>query len=150
VLTIEPILLLFALAAAPVSLFRVLSAYIVFGFTLCSSIIIYRISPWHPLAHIPGPTIYKFTKLWGMWVFSGGNQHTVNKALHDKYGPFLRTGTRGFVFLAQYELELNFCAQARMKYPSSTSTPSKLSWAPVDFRRVNVCTVFFYQPYIYL
>ncbi|KAJ7864741.1 cytochrome P450 [Mycena olivaceomarginata] len=26
-----------------------------------------------------------------MWVFSGGNQHTVNKALHDKYGPFLRT-----------------------------------------------------------
>ncbi|KAJ7722764.1 cytochrome P450 [Mycena olivaceomarginata] len=70
VLTIEPILLLFALAA-PVSLFRVLSAYIVFGFTLCSSIIIYRISP---------------------FILSLISQHTVNKALHDKYGPFLRTG----------------------------------------------------------
>ncbi|KAJ7805627.1 cytochrome P450 [Mycena olivaceomarginata] len=91
VLTIEPILLLFALAA-PVSLSRILSAYIVFSFTLCSSIIIYRISPWHPLAHIPGPTIHKITKLWGMWVCASGNQHTVNKALHDKYGPFLRTG----------------------------------------------------------
>jgi hypothetical protein len=100
VLTIEPILLLFALAA-PVSLSHILSAYIVFSFTLRSSIIIYRISPWHPLAHIPGPAIYKITKLWGMCVFSGGNQHTVNKALHDKHGPCLRTGTRGFVFLAQ-------------------------------------------------
>ncbi|KAJ7318989.1 hypothetical protein DFH08DRAFT_714261, partial [Mycena albidolilacea] len=90
-LTIEPILLLFTLTA-PVSLFRILSAYIVFGFTLCSSIIIYWISPWHPLTHISGPTIYKITKLWGMWVFSGSNQHTVNKVLHDKYGPFLQTG----------------------------------------------------------
>ncbi|KAJ7864744.1 cytochrome P450, partial [Mycena olivaceomarginata] len=91
VLTLEPILLLFILAA-PLSLSHILSAYIVLSFTLRSSIIIYWISPWHPLAHIPGPTIYKITKLWGMWVFSGGNQHTVNKALHDKYGPFLRTG----------------------------------------------------------
>ncbi|KAJ7805633.1 cytochrome P450 [Mycena olivaceomarginata] len=91
VLTLEPILLLFALAA-PLSLSRILSAYIVFSFTLCSSIIIYRISPWHPLAHIPGPTIHKVTKLWGMWVCAGGNHHMVNKALHDKYGPFLRTG----------------------------------------------------------
>jgi hypothetical protein len=143
VLTLEPILLLFALAA-PLSLSRILSAYIVFSFTLCSSIIIYRISPWHPLAHIPGPTIHKITKLWGMWVCAGGNQHMVNKALHDKYGPFLRTGTRGFIFLAgRYEFEINPPPQARMKFPLSTSTPSNLSWAPVDIRRVNVCTASF-------
>ncbi|KAJ6502030.1 cytochrome P450 [Mycena sanguinolenta] len=91
VLTVQPPLLLLALAA-PLSLWRVLSAYIVFIFTLCSSIAIYRISPWHPLASIPGPMVYKITKLWSAWVCSGGDQHQVIKALHDKYGPFLRTG----------------------------------------------------------
>ncbi|KAF7363923.1 hypothetical protein MSAN_01050400 [Mycena sanguinolenta] len=90
-LTVQPPLLLLILAV-PLSLLRVLSAYIVFIFTLCSSIAIYRISPWHPLASIPGPIAYKITKLWSAWVCSGGHQHQVTKALHDKYGPFVRTG----------------------------------------------------------
>ncbi|KAJ7161485.1 cytochrome P450, partial [Mycena crocata] len=70
----------------------ILTTYTIFFCTLSLSIIIYRISPWHPLAHIPGPTIHKISKLWGVWVLLGGDQHRVHKALHDKYGPFLRTG----------------------------------------------------------
>ncbi|KAK7019301.1 cytochrome P450 [Favolaschia claudopus] len=48
--------------------------------------------PLHPLAHVPGPRLYKVSKLWSVWICSTGAQHTVTKALHDKYGPFLRTG----------------------------------------------------------
>ncbi|KAJ7024287.1 cytochrome P450 [Mycena alexandri] len=91
VLTVQPLLLLSAVAA-PLSFSSVLETYVVFIFTLCSSIVVYRLCPFHPLAHIPGPTVNKITKLWGAWVSSGGDQHRVNKALHDKYGPFVRTG----------------------------------------------------------
>ncbi|KAJ6490679.1 cytochrome P450 [Mycena vitilis] len=91
VLAVQPPLFIIALGA-PLSVFRVVAAYSVFIFTLCLSIAIYRISPWHPLAHIPGPTVNKITKLWGVRISIGGNQHKVNKALHDKYGPFVRTG----------------------------------------------------------
>ncbi|KAJ7172021.1 cytochrome P450 [Mycena filopes] len=91
VLTVQPLLLLSAIGT-PLSFLRVVQAYLIFVFTLCSSILLYRISPWHPLAHIPGPTVNKVTKLWGAWVSAGGNQHRVNKGLHDKYGPFVRTG----------------------------------------------------------
>ncbi|KAF8205670.1 high nitrogen upregulated cytochrome P450 monooxygenase 2 [Mycena galopus ATCC 62051] len=90
-LIVQPLLLLFILGV-PFSHIHVLSAYIVFISTLCSSIAIYRISPWHPLAHIPGPTMHKITKFWSVWICSGGDQHIVNKRLHDQYGPFLRTG----------------------------------------------------------
>ncbi|KAJ6531615.1 high nitrogen upregulated cytochrome P450 monooxygenase 2 [Mycena vulgaris] len=91
VLAVQPLLLLFTFSA-PISFWCILATYTVFLVSLCSSIIVYRISPWHPLSHIPGPTVNKITKLWGAWISSGGDQHRVNKALHDKYGPFLRTG----------------------------------------------------------
>ncbi|KAJ7681743.1 cytochrome P450 [Mycena rosella] len=61
----------------PLSFFRVLANYIVFFSTLSTSVIVYRISPWHPLAHIPGPTANKITKLWGAWISSGPNEVSI-------------------------------------------------------------------------
>ncbi|KAJ7215515.1 cytochrome P450 [Mycena pura] len=90
-LAIQPLLLLVA-SSVPRSFVTLLTISTVFIVTLCGSIALYRISPWHPLAHIPGPTIYKITKLCGVWVTLSGNQHRVIKALHDRYGPFVRTG----------------------------------------------------------
>ncbi|KAJ7735244.1 cytochrome P450 [Mycena maculata] len=65
---------------------------ILFFSTMGISVVVYRISPWHPLAHIPGPTVNKITKMWGASIASSGHQHHINKALHDKYGSFVRTG----------------------------------------------------------
>ncbi|KAJ7932853.1 cytochrome P450 [Mycena leptocephala] len=86
--------------------FRILTAYIVFILTLGSSIVIYRISPWHPLAHIPGPAINKITKLWSVWVCFRGDQHRVNKVLHDNYGPFLRTARLKFLRTGPNEVSI--------------------------------------------
>ncbi|KAK7038129.1 cytochrome P450 [Favolaschia claudopus] len=90
-LIIQPIALLLALAV-PLSIPNIFTAYSAFLSTLASSVVIYRLSPWHPLAHIPGPRLYKISKFWSAWICASGKQHRVNKALHDKYGPFLRTG----------------------------------------------------------
>ena len=67
-------------------------SYAVFYTALASSIILYRISPLHPLAGYPGPFLFKLSKFVGMYHASRGKQHTLFKALHDKYGPIVRVG----------------------------------------------------------
>ncbi|KAJ7137803.1 cytochrome P450 [Mycena epipterygia] len=67
-------------------------SYAVFLVSLSLSIIAYRLSPFHPLAHFPGPTINKISKLWGFWVACSGYRYLHHKKLHDTYGPYVRTG----------------------------------------------------------
>ena len=92
-----------SLLASSASRFENISSYntystCVFSFglyylTLISSIIIYRLSPWHPLAKYPGPLLAKLTKLWGVYQTAQGTYHLKTKELHERYGPFVRIGT---------------------------------------------------------
>lgn len=59
---------------------------------LLSSITIYRISPFHPLAKYPGPVICKISKIWGAWLSHQGKIHLYYGELHKKYGPIVRIG----------------------------------------------------------
>ncbi|KAF7335410.1 hypothetical protein MVEN_02193800 [Mycena venus] len=90
-LAAEPVALLF-IVGVPFSPARVLCSYLVFLSSLSLSIVAYRLSPFHPLAQYPGPTIAKMTKLWGLWKQWQGYKHLVHKELHDTYGPYVRTG----------------------------------------------------------
>jgi hypothetical protein len=94
VLLIEPGALLYALSSVSntLTLWTIAAVYALFFLSLALSITFYRLSPFHPLAQFPGPAIYKVTKLWGIWIQWQGHQHLVFKELHDKYGPFVRTG----------------------------------------------------------
>ncbi|TFK36463.1 high nitrogen upregulated cytochrome P450 monooxygenase 2 [Crucibulum laeve] len=67
-------------------------AYSVFLATLLSSVVVYRISPFHPLAKYPGPLAYKISKLWAVWKASGGKLHICYQELHQEYGPIVRVG----------------------------------------------------------
>lgn len=67
-------------------------SYLIFYFTLFTSIILYRISPLHPLSSYPGPFLARISKLWGAWHASKGKDHLLFKQMHDKYGPYVRTG----------------------------------------------------------
>ena len=69
----------------------------VYGFSffhaaLLASILVYRVSPFHPLAKYPGPFLAKFSKLWGIFMTATGKQHKHIIKLHEKYGPFVRVG----------------------------------------------------------
>ncbi|KAL0060256.1 hypothetical protein AAF712_012966 [Marasmius tenuissimus] len=59
---------------------------------MATSIVLYRISPFHPLANVPGPMIFKITKFWRMYICWTGKQHIMLKGLHDRYGPIVRSG----------------------------------------------------------
>ncbi|KAF9484551.1 high nitrogen upregulated cytochrome P450 monooxygenase 2 [Pholiota conissans] len=66
--------------------------YIATYATLFSSIVLYRVSPFHPLARYPGPLLAKCSKLWALYQVSTGKMHLVFSELHEKYGPVVRTG----------------------------------------------------------
>ncbi|KAF5361309.1 hypothetical protein D9758_010292 [Tetrapyrgos nigripes] len=66
--------------------------YTTFVLTLASSITLYRLSPFHPLANVPGPMVMKISKAYLLWISMRGERHLVFKKLHDRYGDVVRTG----------------------------------------------------------
>ena len=66
--------------------------FLTFFSTLFSSVILYRISPLHPLARYPGPVLAKVSKFWHIWNSWDGKQHLYIQALHNKYGDIVRIG----------------------------------------------------------
>ena len=63
-----------------------------FWSTLVTSILVYRVSPWHPLANYPGPLLCKLTKFHLAYISFGGKQYLYFYELHHKYGNVVRIG----------------------------------------------------------
>ncbi|KAI0751746.1 high nitrogen upregulated cytochrome P450 monooxygenase 2 [Daedaleopsis nitida] len=77
----------------------VFASFALYLTTLVSSLIIYRLSPFHPLARYPGPTHLKISKLALTLLASRkGIQHKYIKSLHDRYGDVVRTGPNEISF----------------------------------------------------
>ena len=75
------------------TLYATVVSSLVFYTTLGTSIVLYRLSPIHPLANYPGPILAKVSKFWGTWLSAGGKTHVVYQRLHERYGPYIRVGT---------------------------------------------------------
>lgn len=56
------------------------------------SIVIYRLSPWHPLAKYPGPWAAKVSKIYWWRESRLGRTSFTQAALHKQYGEFVRFG----------------------------------------------------------
>jgi cytochrome P450 len=71
---------------------------------------------WHPLAKFPGPKVYGATQITSIIDLLRGDIGYTFKALHDQYGPVVRTGPN----------ELTFCSSAALKdiYTRHGSRPS--------------------------
>jgi cytochrome P450 len=54
--------------------------------------LLYRISPLHPLAHVPGPYLACSSSVWLTYHAWIGDEASTVHALHEKYGPIVRTG----------------------------------------------------------
>ena len=59
---------------------------------LSASVILYRLSPWHPLARYPGPLGAKLSKWWMACISLSGYEHLYIYRLHEKYGDVVRFG----------------------------------------------------------
>ncbi|KAJ3555926.1 hypothetical protein NM688_g2310 [Phlebia brevispora] len=64
--------------------------FLTFFTTLGTSILVYRLSPLHPLARYPGPTICKVSAIWMARITTTGKRHIYLQRLHDQYGDVVR------------------------------------------------------------
>ena len=71
----------------------VLLAFLTHGSAVISFTLMYRLSPFHPLAKYPGPAIAKTSKLWAAYIGSKGGLHRYYKSLHERYGDVVRVGS---------------------------------------------------------
>lgn len=60
------------------------------GITL--AVVIYRLSPLHPLARYPGPRLCSVSGFMLAFKSMAGDQHLYMKSLHDRYGDVVRIG----------------------------------------------------------
>ena len=92
VLILIPAMLSLLLAVHYPRLHAFLLSLVVYNASLGASIVLYRLSLFHPCSRYPGPMMCKISKLWFAWVASYGKQHLYIKSLHDKYGDVVRIG----------------------------------------------------------
>jgi hypothetical protein len=62
--------------------------------TLASSIVLYRNSPFHPLASFPGPFWARTTQIWFFWQNYKGTPRLALERVHRQYGDFVRIVSR--------------------------------------------------------
>ncbi|EIN14547.1 cytochrome P450 [Punctularia strigosozonata HHB-11173 SS5] len=79
-------------AVVPLSVRTFLLILVVHLAVIASSTVVYRLSPFHPLYRYPGPVVCRITRLWAWRKVAGGYQHRYYRALHQRYGPIVRTG----------------------------------------------------------
>ncbi|EGN99144.1 hypothetical protein SERLA73DRAFT_181973 [Serpula lacrymans var. lacrymans S7.3] len=92
-LCVIPSFMSFFVLSGFTSIFRaVVSTYLLYWFTILTSIALYRLSPFHPLAKYPGPILARISKFWMVWMSSDGKQHVYYYNLHKRYGDVVRIG----------------------------------------------------------
>ncbi|KAK7684538.1 hypothetical protein QCA50_012485 [Cerrena zonata] len=87
-----PELLAVILLSHPLSLGNALWNVCVFLLVMGLSTVAYRLSPFHPLARFPGPTLNKITQFQAMWTNATSRQHLDRHEMHKKYGHIVRVG----------------------------------------------------------
>jgi hypothetical protein len=60
--------------------------------TLAASIALYRISPFHPLAKVPGPPLARLSRFWATRAALSDRQYVLSHELFARYGDVVRTG----------------------------------------------------------
>lgn len=79
--------------------------FITYFIALGTSILVYRLSPFHPLARYPGPLVAQISALWMAFIASRGKRHLYLHSLHEQYGDVVRIGIPRECFFHKYVSE---------------------------------------------
>ncbi|KAJ0414382.1 cytochrome P450 [Aspergillus carlsbadensis] len=79
---------------------------------LYGSLLIYRVSL-HPLRKFPGPFAARLSSAWMTTQLQNNNQHIKLLELHNKYGPFIRTGSNDLSVIHPKGLEIVYGPNSR-------------------------------------
>lgn len=68
---------------------------------LLSFLLVYRLSPFHPLARFPGPVLAKVSRFYVAYSAAQGNNYVTLRRLHQKYGDVVRIGQLANIILSR-------------------------------------------------
>lgn len=74
------------------ALLQAIHLYVLYFVALAFCTVLYRLSPFHPLARFPGPISWRVSALTLATVSAGGRRHLRLHELHQRYGKFVRIG----------------------------------------------------------
>ncbi|EKM57284.1 uncharacterized protein PHACADRAFT_254974 [Phanerochaete carnosa HHB-10118-sp] len=77
----------------------------------------YRLSPFHPLAKYPGPTLGKLSRIYVAYFNGRGDLHRVIRDWHDRYGDVVRIGPNELSFCRADALQPIYVAKSMQKGP---------------------------------
>jgi hypothetical protein len=98
-------------------------SFAVYILALVTSTILYRISPFRPLAKFPGPLFARTSRIWWSYVSRAGHQHLIMQQLHEKYGGVVRIGPN--------HLSIRDAAAIPAMFGARSSWPKHASERPV-------------------
>jgi hypothetical protein len=84
--------MLCCVSSSPLSIRLFLEVLLIHLCTLCLSVTVYRLPPFHPLARYPGPVLARVSRFWAFWGVVRGHQHVDSHELFSQYGEVVRTG----------------------------------------------------------
>lgn len=102
-LLVVPVVLAATLAEAFLGYVQVMLYY---WAILCVLPVLYRLSPFHPLAAFPGPVFARMSKLYFTYLVAQGDSYLVVRKLHQKYGEVVRIGKPSTQYLRDHVLLL--------------------------------------------
>ncbi|KAI0313882.1 cytochrome P450 [Amylostereum chailletii] len=102
--------------------------------SLASTTLIYRVSPFHPLAAYPGPLLWRLSSLVLVVVSYHGHRHLILDDLHKKYGPFVRIGPNALSVNSPSASNVIYGAAHHMVKSDSYRFPDRIPGAALFFK----------------
>ncbi|KAJ7650882.1 cytochrome P450 [Roridomyces roridus] len=98
------------------------------------STVIYRLSPWHPLANFPGPFLWRTSSLRMVFVSFTGKRQLVIDLLHQRYGSFVRIGPNHLSVNFNSANNIIYGPRNNMEKADSYITPGHLDATTLFFK----------------
>ncbi|KIJ54456.1 hypothetical protein M422DRAFT_58037 [Sphaerobolus stellatus SS14] len=99
-----------------------------------SSTVLYRLSPFHPLAKYPGPFLWRITSLYLSYISATGKRHLIFDELHKKYGSYVRIGPN-FLSVNTRSGLMIYGTQLHMEKSDAYVTPGHLPDVALFFKQ---------------
>lgn len=111
------------------SLLQQAGAFVAYWALILAFTGLYRLSPIHPLARYPGPTLGKLSKIYLSYLSARGDIYRVIKRWHDKYGDVVRIGPNELSFRHVDALQPIMGTKYTVKGPyyDSRTTPDQIT-----------------------
>ncbi|KAJ7583448.1 cytochrome P450 [Mycena floridula] len=113
---------------------KVSTAYIV---SLATSTVLYRLSPFHPLAAYPGPFLWRMSSLFLTRVSLGGHRHLIIDRMHQRYGRVVRIGPNALSVNSSSAFNIIYGGVHHMMKSDSYKMPGRVKGIALFFQQTR-------------